>query len=91
MRTGRSNMHGYLVSPCTAVRIPVGRAIGFGHTGAMPATTDQLDAQLDHVTSAPSDVGSVECPTERRQLMLDSAIGIIGQTRSAFARQDGAA
>ena len=77
MRTGRSNMHGYLVSPCTAVRIPVGRAIGFGHTGAMPATTDQLDAQIDHVTSAPSDVGSVELvvarPAKGERLVLESA------------------
>lgn len=80
-------MHGYLVSPCTTVRYPVGRASGLGHTGAMPATTDQLDAQIDHVTSAPSDVGSVELvvarPAKGERLVLESAelrpgIGLVG-------------
>jgi len=31
----------------------------------MPATTDQLEAQIDHIAAAPSDVGTVELVVAR--------------------------
>ncbi len=53
----------------------------------MPASTDRLEAQIDHVAKAPSDVGTVELvvarPAKGERLVLESAelrpgIGLVG-------------
>ena len=53
----------------------------------MPATKDHLDAQIDHVVAAPSNLGAVELviarPANGERLVLDSAelrpgIGLVG-------------
>ena len=53
----------------------------------MPATTEQLDAQIDHIANAPSDVGVVELvvarPAKGERIVLDAAelrpgIGLVG-------------
>jgi hypothetical protein len=36
-----------------------------GHTGPVPATTMPLDAQIEHIAAAPSDVGTVELVVAR--------------------------
>ncbi len=53
----------------------------------MPASTDQLAAQIDHVAAAPSDVGTIELvvarPAKGERLVLESAelrpgVGLVG-------------
>lgn len=53
----------------------------------MPATTDQLDAQIDHVAAAPPDLGTVELvvarPAKGERVVLESGelrpgLGLVG-------------
>ncbi len=74
-------------SPYASVEIFVGRPSGLGHTEPMPATTDQLDARIDHIAAAPADVGTVALvvarPAKGERLVIDAAelrpgIGLVG-------------
>lgn len=58
-----------------------------GHTWPVPATTDQLDARIDHIAAAPRGVGTVELvvarPAKGERLVLEfgelrPGIGLVG-------------
>ncbi len=66
---------------------PDGRVLVVGHTGQMPATTDELDSRIDHIVRAPSSLGSVELviarPAKGERVVLDTAdlkpgVGLVG-------------
>ena len=67
--------------------VVVGGAGAGGDTGVMFATTDQLDARIDHIAAAASDVGTVELvvarPAKGERRVVDSGelqpgIGLVG-------------
>ena len=106
--------HGSLLLECRHSMMPR-RAVGdarairpesareTGHTPVMPFSTEELDAQLDRVAAAPSDVGVVELivarPAVGERLVLDvgefrPGVGLVGDNyleRGSSRRDDGSA